>query len=103
MPAIDNKHLLNIIAINVEEGISKKTGQPWKMHKAQCALVGPDGKTQIGELNLSRALADTQPGKYLAEFELAVNYERLVVPQIVMLHPHGIEKALSPKEAAAVK
>lgn len=103
MPAIDNKHLINIVAVNVDEGVSKKSGLPWKMHKAQCVVTGPDGKTQIGELMLPRSLAETAPGKYLAEFQLAVSYERTIIPQIVALHPYNVEKTVSPKEAAAIK
>jgi hypothetical protein len=104
MSAIDNKHLINIVAVNKESGIAKKTGNPWEMNKAQCVVTGPDGSTKIGELMLPKALADTQPGRYLAEFQLAVSFERLVVPQIIALHPYNpAEKTLTPKEAAAVK
>lgn len=103
MSAIDNKHLLNIVAVNKESGIAKKTGNPWEMHKAQCVVTGPDGSTKIGELMLPKALADTPPGRYLAEIQLAVSFERLVVPQIIALHPYNVEKTLTPKEAAAAK
>jgi len=48
-------------------------------------------------------LADTKPGKYLAEFQLAVSFERIVIPQIIALHPHGVVNTVTPKEAAAVK
>lgn len=103
MSAIDNKHLINIVAVNVESGIAKKTQNPWTMHKAQCVITGPDGSTKIGELILPKALADTPPGKYLAEFQLAVSFERVVVPQIIALHAYSVEKTITPKEAAAVK
>lgn len=103
MSAIDNKHLINIVAVNKESGVAKKTGNAWEMSKAQCVITGPDGSTKIGELILPKSLADTQPGKYLAEFQLAVSYERVVIPQIIALHPYNVEKTLTPKEAAAVK
>lgn len=90
MSAVDNKHLIEIIAINVDGGISKKTGLPWQMHKAQCVVRGPDNSIQIGELLLPRDLAEnTTPGNYLAEFELGVSFERVIVPRITVLHPHG--------------
>lgn len=89
MAAIDNKHLINIIAVNKDSGISKRNGTPWEMHKAQCVVRGPDNSTKIGELILPKALADTPPGDYLAEFELDVSFERVVVPRITALHPHG--------------
>ncbi len=86
MSAIDNKHLIEIIAVNKDAGISKKTGNAWEMHKAQCIVRGPDGLVKIGELILPKAMADVPPGKYLAGFELDVSFERIVVPRIVELH-----------------
>lgn len=93
MPAIDNKHLIEVIAINVQSGTSKKTGNPYAIHKAQCVVRGPDNSVQIGELKISKELAEkTPPGKYLAEFELGVSFERLVVPLVTALHPWGDNK-----------
>lgn len=99
MAAVDNKHLIEIIAVNKESGIAKRTGNPFEMHKAQCVVRGPDNSVQIGELILPKDLADTTPGTYLAEFELAVSFERIVVPRITVLHPHG-SKATSPAPQA---
>jgi hypothetical protein len=105
MSAIDHKHLVEILSIIRANGISKKTGNPWEMYKAQCIVRGPDGVTKIGELVLPKALIDTPPGKYLAEFELDVSFERVVVPVVVNLHawaapaaeaPAGDAPALSP-------
>lgn len=94
MSAIDNKHLIEILAINLQSGVSKKSGLPYAIHKAQCVVRGPDQSTQIGEMNIPKELADkTPPGKYLAEFELGVSFERLVVPRIVALHPWAETKA----------
>lgn len=87
MAAIDNKHLVEIIAVNRDSGISKKTGNPWEMCKAQCIVRGPDNLMKIGELILPKALSETPPGKYLVEFELDVSFERVVVPRITQLHP----------------
>jgi hypothetical protein len=90
MSAIDNKHLIEIVAINEASGISKKTGNAWTMHKAQCVVRGPDNSVVIGELMLPKELAlTTTPGKYLAEFELGVSFERIVVPRITALHVFG--------------
>ncbi len=101
MSAIDNKHEIEIVAINIQSGISKKTGQPFAIPKAQCVVSGPDGSKQIGELNLPKEIAaTTTPGKYLAEFELAVSYERLVVPRIVSLHALGASPAAAPASKA---
>lgn len=102
MPAVDNKHLIEILVVNESNGVSKKSGQPWRMFRAQCIVRGPDNSVQIGELNLPDALSKTPPGKYLAEFELGVNFERLVVPRITALHAYG-ETASKPIPKAPVQ
>ena len=89
MAAVDNKHLIEILAVNHESGIGKKTGQPWEMWKAQCVIKGPDNSIKIGELTLSKSMKDTPPGRYLAEFELGVNFDNKVVPLLTKLHLHG--------------
>jgi len=82
-----NTNWINIINVISRSGISKKTGLPWTMHFAQCVLVALDGELKIGKLLLPKALNDTQPGEYLASFQLDVNYETDVVPVITALHP----------------
>lgn len=89
MSAIDNKHLIEIVSVQEASGISRKTGNPWKMYRAQCVVTGGDSGAKVGELLLPDSLKDTSPGKYLAEFQLDVSFERLVVPRITALHPHG--------------
>lgn len=89
MAAIDNKHLIEILTIISESGISKKTGQPWQMWKAQCVIRGGDNDIKVGVLNVSEKMKDTPPGKYLAEFELGVNFENKVIPLLTKLHAHG--------------
>lgn len=102
MAAVDNKHLIEILAVNEEGGVSKKTGNPWKMYKAQCVIKGPDNAIKIGELNLSDKMKDTAPGKYLAEFELGVSFENKVIPLLTKLHPFDqAVKAASPVSPAA--
>ncbi len=105
MAAVDNKHLIEIVGINIQSGKSKKTGNDYAIHKAQCVVRGPDQSVQIGELNLPKEIAEkTTPGKYLAEFELGVSFERLVVPRITALHAWGepgAPKAPSSTAAAA--
>lgn len=101
MSAIDNKHLINILAINTDTGISKKTGNAWSMPKAQCVVTGPDGVVKIGELILPKALAETKPGQYLAEFELDVSFDRVVVPRITALHPFAAKTAQPVQPATA--
>jgi len=89
MSAIDNKHLIEIVSVQESSGVSRKTGNPWKMYRAQCVVTGGDNGAKVGELLLPDSLKDTIPGKYLAEFQLDVSFERLVVPRITALHAHG--------------
>lgn len=99
MAAIDNAHLLEILAVNREAGVSRKTGQPYEIFKAQCVVRGPDNSIQVGALNLNQSMKDTPPGKYLAEFLLGVSYDNKIIPVITKLHPHG-ETAQQGKPAA---
>lgn len=101
MAAIDNKHLIDILAINQSSGVSSKSGKAWEMFRAQCVISGPDSSMKIGELLLPRDLKETIPGRYLAEFELDVSFDRLVIPRITALHPHNSGKPVAkPAEAA---
>ena len=87
MAAIDNKHLIELLAVNPEGGISKKTGQQWQSWKAQCVVRGPDNSIKVGALRLPEKLKDTPPGRYLAEFELGVSFDNQIIPLIVQLQP----------------
>jgi len=99
MSAIDNKHLIDIVAVSHAAGVSKKTGNAWEMYRAQCVVSGPDNAIKVGELLLPNTLKDTAPGRYLAEFELDVSFDRLVVPRITALHPHGSNKPVAKPDA----
>lgn len=95
MAAIDNKHLIEIISINVRSGVARASGRPYEIHEAQCVIHGPDGAKAVGQLNLPKLLADsTKPGRYLAEFELAVSMDRMVVPRVTVLHVHSTPAAV---------
>ena len=101
MAAIDNKHLVEILKVNKESGHSKRTGKDWEMFKAQCVIRAGDG-IQVGVLNLPRELESTPAGKYLAEFELGVSMDRMLVPVITQLHPYGeTAKAVPTPKASA--
>ncbi|MBB5391288.1 MULTISPECIES: hypothetical protein [unclassified Herbaspirillum] len=98
MSAIVNSHLIDIVAVAHASGISRKTGQPWDMYRAQCVVTGPDKGVRIGQLLLPNTLKETRPGKYLAEIGLDVNWECEVVPVVIGLHPYGAKP--TGKEAA---
>lgn len=90
-----SKQKLTILSINTRSGVSQKSGRPYTIREAQCILEqASDGVSSIvvGTINLPEALADRQPGDYLAEFALAqgngTDAGRLV-PRIVSLVPYG--------------
>ncbi|BEV16823.1 hypothetical protein HBDW_36110 [Herbaspirillum sp. DW155] len=41
--------------------MSRKTGNPWKMYRAQCVVTGGDNGAKVGELVLPDSLKDTIP------------------------------------------
>ncbi|QHE94252.1 cellulose synthase [Pandoraea fibrosis] len=94
-----SKQKLTILSVNTRSGTSQKTGRAYTIREAQCILEqATDGVANIvvGVINLPDALADRQPGEYLAEFALAqgngTDAGRLV-PRIVSLVPFGQNKA----------
>lgn len=99
MSAIDNKHLLEIINVVTQEYPAKGDRKAGTMFKAQCLFHGGDGGVMVGQMLLPKELKETTPGKYLAEFELGVNYKLEVVPRITALHAHGKTAAPAPKAA----
>jgi hypothetical protein len=102
MSAVDNKHLIQILGVKVDSGISKRTQQPWEMRKAQCAVTGPDGSIQVGVLMLPKAWKeDPVPGKYLAEFELGIDFENRIVPVLTKLHSFNDAAKPSPSAPKA--
>jgi hypothetical protein len=89
MSAIDNKHLLEILQVLPAKIAAKGDRKEFTLHKAQCVFHGGEQGVQVGQLILPDSMKDTTAGKYLAEFELAVNYKLEVIPRIIALHPHG--------------
>jgi len=66
---------IQILKVNdVEKGVSKKTGQPWERHTAECVLLKDDGELEcVGKLNLPEPLRATAArGVFRAGFSLVV-------------------------------
>jgi hypothetical protein len=103
-----SKQKVQILAVNVRQGVSQKSGRPYTIREAQCILEqSSDGVPNIvvGVINLPDALADRGPGEYLAEFALAQgggNDSGKLVPRIVSLVPYGQPKAKPAVGASAV-
>jgi hypothetical protein len=92
--SIDNMHMIEVLAVNVQSGTSKKTGNGYTLYKAQCVIHGPNQSLQIGELFLKEEIAKgVVPGKYLADCELYVNFDREVALRVVAMQPWGVAGA----------
>ena len=87
MSAIDSKHMLEIINILPQNFPAKDGRAAGTIYKAQCLMHGGDGGVVVGQLLIPKTLIETTAGKYLAEFELAVDYKMNVVPRVTALHP----------------
>jgi hypothetical protein len=98
------KQKLTILQVVARSGISKRTGQPWEMHTAQCVLEQENSEGKqilVGTINLPNALKDSPPGDYLAEFALQQSMEGKLEPRIVSLVSHGRPTAKPATNASA--
>src|SRR5471032_1662512 len=100
MECLMSKQKLTILSINTRSGIAQKSGRPYTIREAQCILEQQSAEAGsnivVGVVNLPEALADRQPGEYLAEFALAQGGgpdAGKLVPRIVSLVPFGQPKA----------
>jgi hypothetical protein len=91
-----NKQKLTILDVAHRSGISKKTGNAWAIHEAQCILEQEDSegkKIVVGTINLPEVLKDSAPGDYLAEFSFFKSSEGKLEPRVVSLMPFGMPAA----------
>lgn len=79
------KHMLEILYVQPKDGISKKSGGEYHLRLAQCVVHMPTGEKLIGELSLPRELAETEPGRYIGEFEIAIDREKRIGSRLVAL------------------
>jgi len=66
---------LQVLKVNPPaSGVSKKTGQPWERHTAECMLLDDSGAIQcVGRLVIPKALVDqVKEGTFRASFALEV-------------------------------
>ena len=88
-----SKQKLQILEVVKRSGISKKTGNAWEIHAAQCVLTQEvEGKSQIvvGTINLPDQLKTVAPGEYLADFAFFQSMEGKLEPRITSLVPFGM-------------
>lgn len=66
---------VQVLKVNeVERGVSKKTGQPWERHTAECLLLSDTGEIEcVGRLVIPEPLRSTVAvGTFRASFALVV-------------------------------
>ncbi|MBN9430351.1 MAG: hypothetical protein J0H09_27990 [Burkholderiales bacterium] len=93
---------IQILRVDVRSGVSKKTGNAYKMAEAQCVFHAPNVETgviepSVGRLLLPRGQEDVRPGHYEAVFTLRSSLEGRVEAVIARLQP--VEQA-KPARAA---
>lgn len=100
---MDKHHHINIVAYKVIPFVNKKTGAKEELKLAQCVVTSnSEEKGQqvvVGELMMPKHLHDTQPGQYLAEFELAVGQDLRIGSRLTKLHKVGAAPSSAPKAA----
>lgn len=100
-----NKQKLTILDVAHRSGTSKKTGNAWAIHEAQCILEQEDanGKSVVvGTINLPDTLKESAPGDYLAEFSFFKSMDGKLEPRVVSLVPFGTPGAKAKPGAGAL-
>lgn len=87
------QHLIQILKVNaVRSGTSKKSGNPYSMQDAECAVLNDQGAVEhVGGFMLPKEMTGPnapQPGTYVATFALGVDQERRIVARVTALSPH---------------
>lgn len=91
----------HIEIIEVEERTSK-TGKKYRV--CQCIVVGIDGKKRVGEMMVFNSDLELKEGSFIAEFDVTVNFERMVGAELIRLVPFDSTQAgvmAAAKNAAA--
>lgn len=84
------KAILEILSVEKRSGISRKSvvPTPFEMIVAQCVVHGE--KIQVGELVLPKGMEEPKPGKYSAEFEVAVDFDKRISSRLIKLVPISV-------------
>jgi len=100
------KNQVEILSIEKNEGVSKKSGQAYKIVKAHCILFTDEGDRQIGMLNIPRGMEEPAPGMYDAIFGMGVDFQtRDIAGRLKELRPHNKAAPMNkpaPADKAAV-
>lgn len=101
------KSVLNVLKINAPlRGTSKKTGNAYEIHTAECAILDELGHIeQVGVLDIPKELREKlSTGVFVGEFALTAGFsDRKINARLVGLAPYDVAKAkaatLAPKAA----
>jgi hypothetical protein len=81
------KSNLEILSVEEKSGVSKKSGSAYNIRTAHVILDSDEGR-QVGVLNLPKDMVKPNPGKYVAEFGIGVDFQsRQVTGRLISLHP----------------
>lgn len=100
--------LLQIFKVDdARKGISAKTGKPWEMQSAQCALLSAEGVLdKVGVLDIPPPLrGKVVPGIFTATFAIGVNFQsgklEPLLTDLTPVPPGLLGKTASPAPVAA--
>jgi hypothetical protein len=85
--------ILQILAITIKDGTSKKTNQPYSIKEAQCVLLNDDGTPAlVGSLVIPKSMTETaKVGVFTASFGFVVGFmgddKGRIVAQLAGLTP----------------
>ncbi|CAM3342998.1 hypothetical protein [Paracidovorax anthurii] len=97
--------LIQILKVNeLRKGVSQRTGRPYEMQDAECALLDDAGVLQqVGVLQLDKSMmgeSAPEPGVYMASFALAASMkDRRIGAVLTALRPYSADKRPSAPKA----
>jgi hypothetical protein len=86
-----------VTILEVEERTSKKSGNKYRV--AQCVVHGENKR--VGELMIFNKDIEAKEGDFLAEFDVTVNFERMVTAELMRLIPFVEGRTAAPASAKA--
>jgi hypothetical protein len=82
------KAKLEILSLEKQSGVSKKSGNAYEIRKAHVVLHRDDGNKEVAVLMVPKDVPDPAPGVYEAEFGIAVDFQTRELRGVVAaLHP----------------
>jgi hypothetical protein len=89
------KAKLEILSLEKQSGVSKKSGNAYEIRKAHVVLHRDDGNKEVAVLMVPKGVPDPIPGVYEAEFGISVDFQTREL--------RGVVSALHPAKLSVVK